>query len=182
MPFRIEMPDYELEQQLLKYDNTAILVIGPQEWYDNLCKQYTKYGETWLQNSKKLNSVVIDYFNTKISNHNFIAIYGYVTATESQICYRFEIDKILSKGIKSPPPDKTAPPFSKYDIEKGKCAPSKFEYHTWFHVNGICKIGPFEMTEFINVRKNTPIRSCSGQAHYYISVPDKILKENGVKL
>jgi hypothetical protein len=68
MPFRIEVPDYDLQQQLLKYKNTAILVIGPQKWYDNLSVKYTKYGKTWLQNSKKLNSVVIDHFNAKISN------------------------------------------------------------------------------------------------------------------
>lgn len=174
MPFRIEMPNYDLQEQLLKYDNTAILVIGPQEWYDNLSAKYAEYGETWLQNSKKLNSVVIDYFSTEISNHNFFAIYGYVTLPECQICYGFKIDQILSKGIKSPPPDKTAPPFSKYDVKKGKCTAGKFEYHTWFHVTGICKIGPFEMTEFININKNKPIRSTYGKEHFYVHVPKRI--------
>ncbi|MGB3478951.1 MAG: hypothetical protein WBB67_07305 [bacterium] len=53
MPFRIEMPDYDLQQKLLKHENTAILVIGPQEWYDNLSAKYAEYGETWLQNRGK---------------------------------------------------------------------------------------------------------------------------------
>ena len=110
----------------------------------------------------------------------YFVAFGYLQKSAKAVVYKFEIDKYLVTSERTPPPDKSAPVFAKYDIDQGKCENGHYAYQTWLHARSIEEIPPMALSEFINLNNNRPILSFRGQAHYYIGLPgNSFAEKNG---
>lgn len=149
----------------------GLLVNGPAEWYDNLSRQFQKHGGTWLAQDKPLRPEYLAEFKRLIKSRGYFTVLGYVQKTAKAVTYRFEVDDCKVSSSKIPVPDSSAPPFSSYDIEQGKCLPGDYAYQTWLHASALSVISPKGLSEFINLNNGRSIKSVRGQPHYYIGIP-----------
>lgn len=157
----------------------ALMVNGPQKWYENLSKKFNTHGKTWLQQSKLLNDKHSKIFNEIIRKHGYFWTFGYVQKPVQKVNYLLHIDEIVFSKQRPQqrlsPPDNTAPDFDTYDMEQGKCQnEGDYKYKLWLRVVHLEKIDSLPLDKFIGYNKRLPLDQRYMKAlHFYVNIPDE---------